>query len=92
MVNYVAAVVIGVVLGAIGGVILRRRQPTALWLAPLLAVVGALVAAILGATLGHAGYGWKKATLQVVLAIVGVAAAAILARRSTTGQPASKTE
>jgi uncharacterized membrane protein YeaQ/YmgE (transglycosylase-associated protein family) len=92
MVNYLAAVVIGVVLGVVGGVILRRQQPMALWLAPLFAVVGALVAAVLGATLGHAGYGWKKATLQVVLAIVGVVAAAFVARRSATGQPAGKTE
>jgi hypothetical protein len=82
MVNFVVAVVIGIVIGGVGAAVLRRRAPIALWLAPALAVAGALVAAILGAALGHPGYGWKKATLQVVLAVVGVAAAAVLARRA----------
>jgi hypothetical protein len=87
MTNFVVAIIIGVVIGAIGAVVLRRQFSIPLWLAPSGAVVGALIAAILGAALGHAGYGWKKALLQVVLAILGVVAAAVLARRAASSAP-----
>jgi uncharacterized membrane protein YeaQ/YmgE (transglycosylase-associated protein family) len=87
MTNFVVAIIIGIVIGAIGAVILRRQMSVAVWLAPTGSIVGALVAAILGAAFGHAGYGWKKASLQVVLAIVGVVAAAVLARRKASSAP-----
>jgi hypothetical protein len=88
MTNYVVAVGIGIVLGGIGAVVLRRQAPSAVWLSPVLAVVGALLAAVLGATLGHADtYGWKKAALQVVLAVVGVVVAALVGRRSASSSP-----
>ncbi|MBO0867508.1 MAG: GlsB/YeaQ/YmgE family stress response membrane protein [Micromonosporaceae bacterium] len=86
-----AAIVIGIVIGGIGAAVLRRA-PNALWLAPVSSVVGALIAAVLGAILGHAGYGWKKAALQVVLAIVGVAVAAVVTRRAASSSPTSSVE
>jgi uncharacterized membrane protein YeaQ/YmgE (transglycosylase-associated protein family) len=82
MLNWVLAIVIGVVIGGIGAAVLGRRSARARWMAPVLAIVGTLIAAGLGSALGHGGYGWKKATLQVVLALVGVAAAAVLDRRA----------
>jgi uncharacterized membrane protein YeaQ/YmgE (transglycosylase-associated protein family) len=90
MTNYLIAVVIGIVIGGVGAVVLRRQAPSAVWLAPVLAVVGALLAAVLGATLGHADtYGWKKAALQIVLALVGVVVAAMVGRRGASSSPAS---
>jgi hypothetical protein len=87
MTNFVVAIIIGIVIGAVGAVVLRRQYSIAVWLAPTGSVVGALVAAVLGAAFGHAGYGWKKALLQVVLAVVGVVAAAVLARRAASSAP-----
>jgi uncharacterized membrane protein YeaQ/YmgE (transglycosylase-associated protein family) len=85
MTNWIAAVVIGVVVGGIAGFILGRQSATARWMAPTLSVVGALIAAGLGAAFGTAGeYGWKKAALQIVLALVGAGVAAWLARRPVT--------
>jgi uncharacterized membrane protein YeaQ/YmgE (transglycosylase-associated protein family) len=83
MLNWVAAIVIGVVIGVIGALILGRQSTRARWLAFTLSVVGALVGGIFGAAFGHHGYGWKRAVLQIVLAIVGVVAAAMLDRRSS---------
>jgi uncharacterized membrane protein YeaQ/YmgE (transglycosylase-associated protein family) len=83
--NFLIAVVVGAVIGAIGGFVLRQRHPSALWLAPALGVAGAVVASILATLFGDPGYGWKEATLQVVLALAGVAVVAALgARRPTT--------
>jgi uncharacterized membrane protein YeaQ/YmgE (transglycosylase-associated protein family) len=88
MTNWIAAVVIGVVIGGIAGVILGRQSASARWMAPTLSVVGALIAAALGAALGTASmYGWKKAVLQIVLALVGVGVAAVLSRRAVTSGP-----
>ncbi len=93
MTNFIAAIIIGLVLGVAGGLVLRSRQPAALWQAPVLALVGSLIAAGRGAAFGHAGYGWKKATLQVVLALGGVGVAVLLARRApapaATDKPAT---
>src|SRR5215472_11856031 len=69
--NWLAAIVIGVVIGVIAAVFLGRRSARARWMAPLLSIVGALIGAGLGAAFGHSGYGWKKAALEIVLAIVG---------------------
>ena len=82
MLNWVLAVVIGVVIGGAGAALIGRRSVSARWMAPVLAIVGTLIAAGLGSALGHGGYGWKKASLQVVLALVGVAVSVVLVRRS----------
>jgi hypothetical protein len=90
MTNFGFAIVIGIVIGGVGAVVLRRQAPIAVWLAPVSAVVGALLAAVLGATLGNSStYGWKKAALQIVLALVGVVVAAVVARRPVSSSPAS---
>jgi uncharacterized membrane protein (Fun14 family) len=57
-------------------------------MAPALAVVGALIAAGIGGAVGTANtYGWKKAALQIVLALVGAGVAAVLSRRAGTSGP-----
>jgi hypothetical protein len=89
VINFLAAVGIGIVIGLIGGFALRGRQPNAIWLAPVLAVGGALVASLLALIIGDTeDYGWKEPILQVVLAVGGVAIAAFLGTRksaTTTG-------
>jgi uncharacterized membrane protein YeaQ/YmgE (transglycosylase-associated protein family) len=86
--NFVYAVLIGLVIGGVGGYFLRQRHPNAIWLAPVLAVAGGVVASILASLFGDDGYGAKEATLQVVLAGAGVGAVAALAMRRST--PAAK--
>lgn len=93
MINFLGAIGIGIVIGLIGGFVLRGKQPNAVWLAPALALAGALLASVLALIFGdRADYGWKELTLQVVLAAAGVGVVAYLAsRRSTpTGAPASE--
>lgn len=85
MVNFLAAIGIGAVIGLIGGFVLRGKHPSAMWLAPVLAIAGALIASVLAFTLGDPeDYGWKEPILQVVLAVVGVGVVAFLGSRSST--------
>jgi uncharacterized membrane protein len=85
--NFLFAVVIGVVIGATGGVAVRDRLPHMVWLSPALAVAAALLGALAGAVAGEAGdYGVRESSLQIVLAVVGVAVAWFLSNR----QPVSR--
>ncbi|GAA1898583.1 hypothetical protein [Asanoa iriomotensis] len=80
--NFLFAVIIGAVIGAAGGFALKSRQANALWMAPALAVAGALVAAVLALLFGDdRQYGWKEILLQIVLAIAGVAVTYYLGTR-----------
>ncbi|MGH3729383.1 MAG: GlsB/YeaQ/YmgE family stress response membrane protein [Micromonosporaceae bacterium] len=79
--NFLIAVLIGAVVGGIGGFVLRGKQSNAIWLAPVLSIVGALIASILATAVGDPGYGWKEATLQIVLALAGVGVVGFLASR-----------
>jgi hypothetical protein len=74
--NFLAAVGLGLVIGMVGGFALRGRFASALWLAPVLALGGSLVASVLALIFGDdRQYGWKEAILQVVLAVAGVVVA-----------------
>jgi hypothetical protein len=81
LLNFVAAVGIGLVIGLIGGFMLRSRAANATMLAPVLAIVGALIASGAAYMFGEPSYGWKEIALQVVLAIVGVGAVAVMGRK-----------
>lgn len=77
--NFLAAVVIGLLIGAIGGFALKGRFASAIWLAPVLALGGSLAASVLALIVGDdRQYGWKEPILQVVLAIAGVVAAYLI--------------
>jgi uncharacterized membrane protein YeaQ/YmgE (transglycosylase-associated protein family) len=80
--NFVIAILIGAVVGAIGWFFLRGRRADAVWLAPVLGIVGALVASVLATMFGDPGYGVKEATLQVVLAVLAVGGLVVLTMRS----------
>jgi hypothetical protein len=80
--NFLAAIGIGLVVGLVGGFMLRSKAANAIWLAPVLAVVGALVASVAALIFGEPSYGWKEAVLQVVLAAAGVGAVFMMGGRS----------
>ena len=92
LLNFVAAIGIGLIIGVLGGFTLRSKSASAMWMAPVLALVGALVASGLAAVLGdRRDYGYKEAILQVVLAVVGVGLTYFLTARSSasTGSTAA---
>jgi uncharacterized membrane protein YeaQ/YmgE (transglycosylase-associated protein family) len=83
LLNFVAAIAIGLIIGIVAGFILRGRNSNAVWLAPVLAVIGALIAAGLAYGLGdRRDYGYKEAALQVVLALAGAGLTALMGRRA----------
>jgi hypothetical protein len=82
--DFVIAVVIGIVIGGVGGFVLRGRNASAVWQAPVLAILGAVIASIIAVVVSKPGYGWKEAVLQVVLALAGVGAAAMMGRKASS--------
>lgn len=80
--NFLVAVVIGVVAGLAGWYVIRQKQPNAIWLGPVLGAVGALIASALATAFGTPGYGLKEFSLQVVLAAAGVGALVATTMRS----------
>lgn len=83
LLNFVAAIAIGLIIGLVAGFILRGRSANAIWMAPLLAVIGAVLASGLAYQFGdRRDYGYKEAALQVVLALAGAGITALMGRRS----------
>jgi hypothetical protein len=88
--NFLAAVGIGLVIGIIGGFVLKGRFASAIWLAPVLALGGSLAASVLALIFGDdRQYGWKEPILQVVLAIAGVAVAYLIGNARKVDTPTS---
>jgi uncharacterized membrane protein YeaQ/YmgE (transglycosylase-associated protein family) len=81
-----SAVVVGLVLGALGRLVVPGRQP----IGCLLTIVVGILAAILGGVVadaagiggGDGGFDWAVFGIQVLVAAVGVAVVGGLARRS----------
>jgi uncharacterized membrane protein YeaQ/YmgE (transglycosylase-associated protein family) len=92
LLNFVAAIGIGLIIGVLGGFTLRSKSASAMWMAPVLSLVGALVASGIAAVFGdRRDYGYKEAILQVVLSIVGVGLAYFLTARGGSNAAASST-
>lgn len=89
MINFLAAIGIGLVIGLVGGFALRGKQSNAVWLSPVLAIVGALIASVLAFIIGDPeDYGWKEPILQVALAVVGAGIPWFLASRNSASADA----
>lgn len=89
--NFLAAVVIGLVIGLIAGFVLKGRFANAIWLAPVLALAGSLAASVLALIFGDdRQYGWKEPILQVALALAGVAVAYVIGSRKPTTTTAAR--
>jgi uncharacterized membrane protein YeaQ/YmgE (transglycosylase-associated protein family) len=73
------ALIIGVVIGALGRLVLPGRQRIAIWLTIVIGIVAALLGTLLAGLLGvddTPGIDWIELALQVALAAAGVAAVA----------------
>jgi uncharacterized membrane protein YeaQ/YmgE (transglycosylase-associated protein family) len=79
------AIVIGLVIGALGRLVVPGRQHIPIWLTILIGIVAALIGTAIAGALGVAdtkGIDWIEIAIQVALAAVGVVAAAgLYARR-----------
>jgi hypothetical protein len=91
-VNFLGAIGIGLVIGLVGGFVLKGRFASAIWLAPALALAGSLAASVLALIIGDdRQFGWKEPILQVALAIAGVAVTYFIgtSRKTDDRTPAS---
>ncbi|GLY00434.1 MULTISPECIES: transglycosylase [Actinoplanes] len=74
--GFFAAVIIGLIVGALGRLVVPGKQNIPIWLTLLIGVVAALIGTFLAAALGVAetpGIDWIEIFLQIGLAAVGVA-------------------
>jgi uncharacterized membrane protein YeaQ/YmgE (transglycosylase-associated protein family) len=74
--GFLTAIVIGLVIGALGRLVVPGKQNIPIWLTLLIGVVAAIIGTFLAAALGvddTRGIDWIELALQVGLAAVGVA-------------------
>ena len=75
----ISALIIGVIIGALGRLIVPGKQKIALWLTILIGIVAALIGtAIVGPLRDTSGIDWIEIIVQVALAAVGVVVASKL--------------
>ena len=79
------AIVIGLIIGALGRLVVPGKQTMPIWLTLLIGVVAALIGTFLAALIGvddTGGVDWIELALQIGLAAGGVALVAGARRRS----------
>jgi uncharacterized membrane protein YeaQ/YmgE (transglycosylase-associated protein family) len=72
----ITAIIIGLVIGALGRLVVPGKQDIPIWLTMLIGVVAAIIGTFLAAAIGvddTDGIDWIELALQVALAAVGVA-------------------
>jgi uncharacterized membrane protein YeaQ/YmgE (transglycosylase-associated protein family) len=82
--GFITAIIIGLIIGALGRLVVPGRQNIPIWLTLLIGVVAAILGTLLAGAFGVAdtrGIDWIELALQVGLAAVGVALAGGVARR-----------
>ncbi|WFE29799.1 GlsB/YeaQ/YmgE family stress response membrane protein [Solwaraspora sp. WMMD791] len=71
-----SALIIGLIIGALGRLVVPGKQNIPIWLTMLIGVGAALLGTVIARAAGFAttsGFDWREFFLQVVLAAVGVA-------------------
>ena len=84
----ITALIVGLVIGALGRLVVPGRQNIPIWLTMVIGVVAALLGTVLARALGIAtatsGIDWLELLIQVALAAVGVALVAGMGRGRRT--------
>ena len=85
----ISAIIIGLIIGALGRLVVPGRQPIPIWLTIVIGIVAAFIGGFIAAALGYAnangGIPWVLLIIQIVIAAIGVVIAANLyARRGGT--------
>jgi uncharacterized membrane protein YeaQ/YmgE (transglycosylase-associated protein family) len=79
----IGAIIIGLIIGALGRLILPGKQDIPIWLTIIVGIVAALIgSAIVGPLRDTDGIDWVELLVQVLLAAVGVYAVAALRGRN----------
>jgi uncharacterized membrane protein YeaQ/YmgE (transglycosylase-associated protein family) len=82
----ISAIVVGLIIGALGRLVLPGRQDISIWLTIVIGIVAALVGSLIASALGVGdtrGIDWIKLIIQVALAAGGVA---LVAGRAAPGR------
>jgi uncharacterized membrane protein YeaQ/YmgE (transglycosylase-associated protein family) len=72
----ISAIVVGLIIGALGRLVLPGRQNVPIWLTILVGIVAAFIGSFLAKALGvntTDGVDWIEVVLQVVVAAIGIA-------------------
>ena len=80
----ITALIIGIIIGALGRLVVPGRQNIPIWLTMVIGVVAALLGTVIARAIGVSdtkGIDWIELLFQVVLAAIGVALVAGLAGR-----------
>jgi uncharacterized membrane protein YeaQ/YmgE (transglycosylase-associated protein family) len=82
----ISALIVGLIIGALGRLVVPGRQAIPIWLTILIGIVAAIVGTLIATVLGVGstrGIDWIELFIQVALAAVGVS---LVAGRSPTGR------
>jgi uncharacterized membrane protein YeaQ/YmgE (transglycosylase-associated protein family) len=80
----ISALIIGIIIGALGRLVVPGRQHIPIWLTMVIGVVAALLGTVIANAIGVGntrGVDWIELLFQVVLAAIGVALVAGLGSR-----------
>lgn len=75
----ISAIIIGLIIGALGRLVLPGRQHIPLWLTAVIGIIAALIGSAIAGGIGVAntrGIDWLEIVIQIGLAAIGVALAA----------------
>jgi uncharacterized membrane protein YeaQ/YmgE (transglycosylase-associated protein family) len=76
----ISAIIVGLVIGALGRFVVPGRQPIPIWLTIVIGIIAAFIGGFIAAAFGYSnasgGIPWIQIILQVVVAAIGVAIAA----------------
>lgn len=85
----ISAILVGLVIGALGRLVVPGRQHIPIWLTIVIGIVAAFIGSFIGGSLGYAngngGFPWLLFLLQVVVAAVGVVIASAAYGRRKRG-------
>jgi uncharacterized membrane protein YeaQ/YmgE (transglycosylase-associated protein family) len=77
----ISAIIVGLIIGALGRLVVPGKQSIPIWLTILIGIVAALIGTAIARGIGVAdtrGIDWWELVIQVVLAAIGVSLAARL--------------
>ena len=80
----ISALIVGLIIGALGRLVVPGKQNIPIWLTMVIGVVAALLGTVIANAVGVGntrGFDWIELLFQVVLAAIGVALVAGLASR-----------
>jgi uncharacterized membrane protein YeaQ/YmgE (transglycosylase-associated protein family) len=82
--GFITALIVGLIIGALGRLVVPGKQNIPIWLTLVIGVVAALLGTFVAAAVGvddTRGVDWIELVMQVGFAAVGVAIAAAVKRR-----------